>query len=451
MLNCLRSVVSAMVVLCFCGPLRADEMPAARARWDRLAMIMGQIRQDLPAITRAADAAARPFVAGRSVGVRGEPGLAREMSHRAGALMAFDGGPGGSDGGVVLYAFGLSLRGQDDAARLDEQIADARALVTGGSVVIAIASTDHLRRINRLDEARAASTMLLDNHVPADQPLLEPAANAVVAWTWCAELFGACTRLHQVPVVCLERGIDRRHRWHRTYQSRRFHDDMQVQPIAAGWLGGEYLHELRRVLRDVGTAGWGAMSATAQRAGGTIVDGGRVFLRCGGSYLGHHTGGKLPADPNLFTPLDHDGSDPALPSPGAADFVIAVGQMEEPGAGEWGEPQMLRQAGRGVAWIVGGYQWKPRQLKEGEIVVDQYWPVGDALVKIPNYPVRLAPASGVVSQAVFWALCVEVHAIVEDHRAHSKRPLPAPAEPAAPNLPWPQPETRDNLAAVDPM
>ncbi len=265
---------------------------------------------------------------------------------------------------------------------------------------------------------------------------------AIAAWTWTAEWFAACTRLGRTPVMHKHRDLDYRRQWHRRYRGRRFHDDVRVEPIAPGVLGRQYLDAIDLMLRDIGTASWPAIARTSRRAASTIVDGGRVYLRAGGPYLPFHV------EDDLFTPLNHDGEDPAQLAPGGGhdDFVIAIGQNEEPGSDDWGEPALLRRASRGVAWCVGAYQRRPGRLRRGEIVIDQQWPVGESLVKIPGYPIRIAPGGSVAAVAIYHMLLAQVRAEVEDHRAHSKRPLPQPAPAPVPKKPAPPPPP----PAVDP-
>ena len=71
---------------------------------------------------------------------------------------------------------------------------------------------------------------------------------------------------------------------------------------------------------------------------------------------------------------------------------------------------MLRDAGRGVCWVVSAYLTQPWDLRPNDILVDQQWPVGDALVKAAGYDVRIAPASGVVAEAIMWMLAAQVDA-----------------------------------------
>jgi len=405
--------------------LRADEAPYARAYLDQLNSRLTLIEAQVPAITKAAEQAAEAINSGRGdrgdrgFGVRGDAGLANELSNRAGAMLGYD-GRAGDPGDVIVYVFGVvRTDGQDMQALLTRQLKDAARLSSLGSTVIGLGSVAQLRSLGHLDEAEDACAVLLDNTVRATERLslngldnadapVDTVLNASLAWAFECELFSACTRLDRVPVVRQSFEIDtRKRRWLR-YGSQRFHDDRWLDPIPPGKLGHAYLDGLREVLLDIGTASWRRIARTAHRAQDSLASGGTVWLRAGGRYLPYHFGGQLASDPGVFTALNHDGSDSRLAVPGEDDFVIAVGDSETAGSYEWGEPELLRGAGRGVAWIVNGYNTQPRDLYRREIMVDLWAPFGDGVVRVKNYDARLGPVTGVVGEAVTWMITAEV-------------------------------------------
>ena len=395
------------------------------------------------------------IASGRGFGVRGDAGLANELSNRAGAMMGYD-GRAGEPGDVIVYVFGLAGAEQHDVrALLVRQIQEADRLMAAGSVLVGIGSAAQLSRLGLIGETKGACTVFLDNAAPAvDGGLIEGVSNnyrshgargaalnrkrvlggdrvigvglddddpsgapmttvlnAAVAWTFECELFSALTRLDKVPVVRQSFEIDtRRRRWHR-YGSQRFHHDRWLDPIPPGILGRAYLDGLRDVLRDIGTASWRGLARTAHRAESTLASGGTVWLRAGGRYLPYHVDGQLAADPGLFTALNHDGSNPRLAVPGENDFVIAVGESETAGSYEWGEPELLRMAGRGGAWVVNGYNPQRRDLHRRELLIDLWAPFGDGVVRVEHYDTRLGPVTGVVGEAVMWMIAAQIYGV----------------------------------------
>ena len=87
--------------------------------------------------------------------------------------------------------------------------------------------------------------------------------------------------------------------------------------------------------------------------------------------------------------------------------MIAIGTDETAGSTEWGEPDLLRSAGLGVAWIVNGYNTDRRRLPGREILLDLWAPVGDGVVKVDSYDARLGPVSSVVAEAVLWMVTAQ--------------------------------------------
>lgn len=399
--------------------LRADEAPHARAYLDTLKTRLQLIDAQMPAIADAADLAAGALVSGQTFAVCGDDGLANELSNRAGAMMGYD-GRRGEAGDVVLYVFGLVHADTSDVrALLIRQIDEAARLKAGGSKVIGLGSRSQLRSYALLDEAQNACAAMIDNHVPAvdgqffdrEGKAIVPMGtvlNAAAAWTFECELFAAMTRLDKVPVVRESFETDTRQRRWLRYGSQRFHHDRWLDPISPGQLGHAYLDGLQTILTDIGTASWTSLSRTARRANNTLATGGRVWLRTGGRYLPYHAGEQLAADPGVLTLLTHDGSNPKLPTPGKNDYLIAVGRYETAGSWEWGEPELLRQAGRGVAWVVNGYNTQRRDLHRNERLIDLWGPVGDCTVKVTNYDTRLGPTGSVTAEAVTWMLTAEL-------------------------------------------
>ncbi len=396
-----------LVPVCY---VRADEAPYARAYLDQLHRNLDRVREQMPKISEAADLAAEAMIAGRGFGVRGDRGLAHELSNRAGAMMGYDGRPGEA-GDVIVYVFGVE-KVTPDLARLTE-------LKAGGSLVIGLGSKTRLSRHGEGDDVLAACDIWLDNAVDeVDDTLHAPiqtVMNAAVAWAFQCELFAALTRQDKVPVVRQSFEIDtKQQRWHR-YGQQRFHHDRWLDPIPPGKLGEAYLDGLDNVLRDIGSASWKQLAKSAERAHQTHEQtGAHVWLRPGGRYLPYHVTGGLPGDPGIFKLLTHDGSDPKLESPSKPDMVIAVGRHETAGSYEWGEPELLRKAGRGVTWIVNGYNTQPADLYRNERLIDLWGPVGDCVVKVEDYDTRLGPVSGVTAEAVLWMIAAEVAGRAEE-------------------------------------
>ena len=393
--------------------------PAAEAylAWTRSAL--AQAETNLPAITAAAQVAADAFVAGRDLGVRGGAGLNEELGARAGGLCVYR-ATKGNPGDVVLYAFGVATdRDADVAALLERELADAEALKAAGSTVIGLASFRQLDVQGKMARAKAVCAALMDNYAPAGDGLFtapdgRPAvpthvtADAIVSWVWMAEFYAACTRAGKAPAMYQSVLNDPGRVRYDKYLRVRFHDDMKVEPIPAGQLGSAYVVALRGMLDAVRRDHWQALADAARRAAQAVRDGGQVHVFARGHYPPRHVGGQLAADRSGFRRMLKGAT--AVPGdPGPKDFAIAVGYSLPPGDEWWGgADQRLRQAGRGVCWIISGHRTRPEHLRANELLLDQVWPDGDAALSIPGYDVGICPPSGVMAEALLWMLTAEI-------------------------------------------
>ena len=429
-----HAVLCVAVVILAWWPARvalADEAPQARAYMNWLQAAVVQIEEDLVEISAAGERAAPLFLDGRNLGVRGRGGLASELGGRAGGLMSYRGQPGNA-GDIILYALGVPTNADADLTeQLVRELSDAQSLKNQGSLVIGIVSIAQLESLGKLDAARQACSVLLDNHAPADDGALTDrsgrkvgptitVANAIVAWAWTCELFAACTRAGKTPTVFQSLVQDKDRARYKRYEGVRFHEDRQVPPQASGALGRLYLQELRRILREIGTASWTDLVRASDRARETLLDGGRVYVAAQGHYPVHHIGRVLPSDPGDFDPVINAKGKPAQ-VPGLNDLVIAVGYCFPPGAPEWKNMPWLGEAGRGVIYVLAGHDTPRNSLSRREWLVDQQWPVGDAVVRVEGYDVRIAPVSGITSIAMLWMIQMQVHEDVLAQRAADKR------------------------------
>ena len=390
------------------APPRVD----ARAYYDRYVSNLGAIEAEIDSIVPAAEAAAKLYVGGRNLGVRGGAGLREELGGRSGGLMPYH-AERGNAGDIMIYAFGVrTSRKTGLADSLDKELADAETLAAGGSLVIGIASLEQLEKLGRLDRARSICAFLLDNRAgPTDgmatdgqgRPLLSTfvTANPVVLWVWQAEFFAACTRLGKTPTMWQSIAVDRDLKRAKRYKKVRFHEDQQVHPIKPGRLGRAYLHELRRVLEDIADKSWPALMQTALRAAEVLRGGGRVQVLAQGHYPPHHHRGGYATDPGHLSELS---------KPGKADFAIALGYCAPPGHPRWARLDELRGAGQGVAWITSGYMNRNQEfLRDNEIFLDQQWAEGDALVAVEGYDVRICPPSGIAAEVIMWMVKAQVY------------------------------------------
>ncbi|HEY3914166.1 MAG TPA: hypothetical protein VGN61_06735, partial [Verrucomicrobiae bacterium] len=191
----------------------------------RLQDAISQCRDHLPAFTQSAELAASGFLAGGNLWAAGrQPDFIAEACTRAGGLMAIaplgDRVPARHD--VILYA------GTDPLNDHDRKIFDDWR--EKGATVIPFCSPARLFR----------------NKFPIDTVV-----NIAKAWTWTGEFVAACTRMGKMPTLYKSYGLPGGYERAKKYEGKRFHDDLTIQPIAAGVLGKQYLDEIQRMLARI--------------------------------------------------------------------------------------------------------------------------------------------------------------------------------------------------------
>ena len=226
----------------------------------------------------------------------------------------------------------------------------------------------------------------------------------VAAWVFQGELFAACVRRGEVPVVRQSFEIDTRRRRYWRYEGQRFHDDRWLDGDDAAFtpqaLGNRYLSGLRDVLLDLDTAGRDTIERAIARAQAAWDSGGNVYFVAGGPYLPHRLTQPLHGHAGPIPLGDH--------TPGPQDFVIAFGVDAHVGGEWWGDVDRLRMAGLGVAWVANGCNTSRHDMEPGDLLVDLWTPVGDGLVKVEHYDTRLGPANTFAADAVYRAILLSL-------------------------------------------
>ncbi len=368
------------------------------------------LRKDVPAMTRSAEAAARRFVNdGWTLAPWGEDWFVAEVSGRAGGIMplgSVDATPGKT---IVLLC--------PREARLREDLDQARQFAQRGDMVILLGRASVIAEARRAGVPFAAA---FDTHAAPHGGLVErdgawlvptdpPAAIAAV-WAWTAEFVGACTRLGKMPVMWQSIMVPGSAERNKTHAGKRF-EDAPVAPVKPGALGREYLAKLEANVRAVFVGEQAAIDRAVKQAVDARAKGGRLY-----TYLfGHATMLQpgVPGDPGLFAKayIEWNRPDDAIKlSP--SDFVLCIG-YDGVLRGETfgGFAEKARAAGAALAWSFTDY--KPEEAKAvlaGETYIDQHWPLGDAVVTVPGYDVRILPTSGVISCGLYWAISAGVAA-----------------------------------------
>lgn len=373
------------------------------------------LEQQLPAIARSAEEAARVYVA-QDYGIRvaGAPGVASEATGRSGGLMQMN----------RRWPHAIVLNFPTTPAEL---LASPRWRT--GHPVITFApdwmrpprrATDWPDRHSFVTHAALAGG-LFPRPDGSSLVALDGVAAVAALWVWTGEFVGAVTRLGKMPCMykgfALPGGKDRAERLGAT--GVKFHSE-RPHPVPPGEAGAQYLAMLRHDLAAVYGSELGRVQQLAEQAVATRKAGHTVYLFPLNHVLvrGNHGG---PFDPGYFTRLN-DGWHQVLPgrSPAAGDFVFVDGfdsvRPVQELVTSW------RAAGARLAWSLATYDIGAGDVGVGELLIDQHWRRGDAVVEVPGYDIKILPTSGVIGEAILRLVEAEMVRLSDVLDADAVRP-----------------------------
>jgi uncharacterized phosphosugar-binding protein len=341
----------------------------------------------LPETTQAATLVAPSLVAGGRLWLAGDPGFVSEALGRAGGLMPLNSLTKPEDLGrgdvVLLGALGTPTE-QDEAV-------SGRACEVGAPVVVFGPTEAEKWGCLCLTVPERAAERL-----PTVTPLL-----VAEMWTFTGELVGALTRLGKMPPmwqsVLVPGGRERNEprlkvQW----------EPGKPPAVPSGVLGRTYLARIANCLRSFtrtqaeGVRQAAQMAATAKRAGHT------AWFAC----LGHLPPElpKQPGEPGVFKPLTlapEKLADEVKPG----DLILYFGYYEP--LGPWVES--AHAAGAKIVTIVSGTPERRAEEMGADLNLNGCWPFGDSVVQVPDYDIKVLPASGFM-QAVQYFMLIEATA-----------------------------------------
>ncbi len=415
------SPLALFVLLCALfvstGTLQAAAQAPAHgsgAYYNWVSTCIDGIRDDLPAMTPTLDAAAKRYIEVEDsvIAVMGDEGFTGEVSGRSGGIMKMRNGPGKPTSSIVLYAI------REDT--FDKAVKEMTDMTDNGVIVVAFGRKQIL---DRAKKAGAKWTDSVDNHAAANGGLFkttdgawivptDTTANAIASWTWIGEFLAACSRIGKMPVVYEGYAVPGGQEWDTLVGKNKFHAE---EPFKAepGRYGRDFLRNMKK---DIDAVYFGESTNIHKVAALAVRNrkaGKGVYTFIHGHCAMQHVG--FPGDPGYLTQCN-DGwfaqkKDITLKR---GDFVFCIGfdQIFEGWQfGTWTSD--ARKAGVVLAWSITDYNEKAecgyRAIAPGEILVDQRWSLGDAVVNVPMHPVNILPTSGVLAEFVLWSTNAEIY------------------------------------------
>ena len=342
----------------------------------------------------AAEAAAARFLAGGNLLAAGSiPLFDVEWTNRSGGLMpaAALKDPGSLSAADVLVYGCFAGSENDDAARLSLARAE-------GALVIAFGTREQAARL------RPAADFFLAAELPAGTPLpaqAEACVNIAHLWAFTGDLVAACTRAGKTPTMWQSIKVPGSTERNSRYRPLRFHDGLPVKPVPPGVLGNQYLTGLIRSLEAL-AAETGPIRTAGQIIRGAVKAKRTVFH----ANLGHFEPARLLPEgfPIRVVTLPLKSPEADLRSLGAAGdglFIIWYHEMPAPLL------DAARERGLGSIVVAGRNPFLPLDTRLADVYIDPKWVVGDAIVEVPGYDIRILPPSAVLNGLVFYAVIAE--------------------------------------------
>lgn len=373
---------------------------------------------DVPELIRSAEAAAARYADdGQELGLFGDRGLVSEAYGRSGGLTRVL-NPSRVDApdwqGVVL-CFPRESRLADDLARIREFVHAGRHVVLfcRPGIHAAAEATGTGPHSVVMCHAGPEGGLLPDQDRGWAVPT-SPAAAIVALWAWIGEFVAACTRMDRMPVMYQSYDVpgarDRQDR----FRGMKFHVERPV-PMVAGHAARTYLAELAADVTRFRAAERQRVRHAAEAALDAKRRGHRLY-----AFVHNHTllRDRIGAvrDPGYFTQLNNDWfrASPEL-EVGRGDLVLCVGYSRIFNGGDFASfADVMRTRGVRLIWSLASYDRDPAHgpagIRSDELMIDQHWRYGDAVVDCPGYDVRILPTSGVMAETVMWSVVSDMHA-----------------------------------------
>jgi len=401
-------LLSALLLLTVQVGVRA-EPPSMDAYHQWLLSNLDAIQQDLPHITKVADEAAALYATGDyQLAAAGDYGVLAEACGRSGGIMDLKWGyPSNYRKHAGKYLVLYTLR--ED--HLDDYVKDAKKHLAGDDVHLVAMGPTHL--IERAKQAGMPIDASLEVHAAEHEGLFQnaagewvvpttPPASMAVLWAWTGEFVAACTRRGKMPVMHQSYAVEGAFERAQQLKGQKFYKQ-EATPVPAGALGEQYLNRLRAELEHFYVKERGHLSRAVDMAWNHRQAGGTLFMFAHGHAIIMQQV-NYPHSPGYFRQINNNWytQNPKYTLE-EGDFVFCLGYDDVYHAKRFEQwDDKARDAGATLVWCITDYKESAIASirKHDELLINQHWAFGDAIVDVPGFDLKIAPSSGYLVQAI---------------------------------------------------
>ena len=366
-----------------------------------------KIGDNLSLIIEVAELVAERTLAGGALYIRDkEGGFASEGLGRAGGLMLLKGEPEDVSQPNTLL---LGSSGSDS----NYDVEQVEAAHESEDLVVAFCSPQQ-RPVAELPLLKEIADYSIDNFLPDNDSVASiegldtnicptaMVANALTLWTFTSEFVSACLRNGKMPTMYQSIVSPGSRERNAEVGKEKFHSDLTIEPIERGKLGKEYLDEMIEDISQIKATQMDSLREASNLAAEAIVNGKKAYAALMGHMPPRVPGGY--GDPGIF--MTEGFTDEELQ---AGDFIALIEYIHAPRE----RLDKIKAKGARSVWV--GVPMEDDLDYEGlDVFIDPFWRLGDAVVEIPGYDVKVIPPSGVIQSMIYWMLSAEAAQICVD-------------------------------------
>ena len=397
---------------------RSQSKEPAEQYLDCILDIAKKVEDNLSLIVDISEVVAERTLAGGALYIRDKEGaFASEGLGRAGGLMLLRGSPeDASQPNTLLLGSSGSYR--------DYDVEQVEAAHKAEDLVVAFCThqqqfVKNYKPFRKLPLLTNIADYSIDNFLPDNDSIVSidgldtnicpvaMVANALTLWTFTAEFVSACLRNGEMPTMYQSIVCQGSRERNAEVGKEKFHSNLKIEvarheAIRRGKLGREYLSEMTKAISQIKATQMDSLKEASSLAAEALANGKKAYAALMGHMPPRVPGGY--GDPGIF--VTQGFSDDELQT---GDFIALIEYVYAPRE----RLDKIKAKGARSVWV-GVPMGDDLDYPGLDVFIDPFWRLGDAVVEIPGYDVKVIPPSGVIQSMIYWMLSGEAAQICVD-------------------------------------